>query len=123
MCSSDLNQFTGKVPAAIITKILTYFEVEKEKLPNAETIWHASSDVIESLFGKYKTTAASNKLNGVTPHVLSLCVLTHFEGQKELIYDTIREALQNVSMSDLHDWKNTYLIDNQIVRRQNVLNN
>lgn len=122
-CVDLMNQFTGKVPAAIITKIVTYFEVEKEKLPNAETIWHASSDVIESLFGKYKTTAASNKLNGVTPHVLSLCVLTHFEGQKELIYDTVREALQQVSMSDLNDWKHTYLIDNQIVRRQNILNN
>lgn len=122
-CVDLMNQSTGKVPAPIITKILTYFEVEKEKLPNDETIWHASSDVIESLFGKYKTTAASNKLNGVTPHVLSLCVFTHFEGQKELIYETVREALQQVSMSDLHDWKHTYLIDNQIVRRQNVLNN
>lgn len=122
-CVNLTRQSKGKVPATIITKILTYFEVEKEKLPNSETIWHASSDVIESLFGKYKTTAASNKLNGVTPHVLSLCVLTHFDGQKELIYETVREALQQVSMSDLHDWKHNYLIDNQIVRRQNVLNN
>ena len=122
-CVDLTNQFTGKVPTAIITKILTYFEVEKEKLPDSETIWHASSDVIESLFGKYKTTAASNKLNGVTPHVLSLCVFTHFEGQKELIHETVREALQQVSMSDLHEWKHTYLIDNQIVRRRNVLNN
>ena len=122
-CVDLTNQCRGKVPASIITKILTYFEVEKEKLPNSETIWHASSDVIESLFGKYKTTAASNKLNGVTPHVLSLCVLTHFEGQKELIYETVREALQGVSLSDLHEWKHNYLIDNQIVRRRKVLNN
>ena len=122
-CMDLTNQFTGTVAAPIITKILTYFEVEKEKLPNSETIWHASSDVIESLFGKYKTTAASNKLNGVTPQVLSLCVFTHFEGQKELIYETVRDALQQVSMSDLRDWKHTYLIDNQIVRRQKVLNN
>ena len=121
-CVDLTNQFTGKVPARIITKILTYFEVEKEKLPNSETIWHASSDVIESLFGKYKTTAASNKLNGVTPHVLSLCVFTHFEGQKELIYETVRDALQQVSMSDLNQWKHNYLIDNQVVRRRNVLN-
>ena len=121
-CVDLTNQFTGKVPDRIITKILTYFEVEKEKLPNSETIWHASSDVIESLFGKYKTTAASNKLNGVTPHVLSLCVFTHFEGQKELIYQTVRDALQQVSMSDLNQWKHNYLIDNQIVRRRNVLN-
>ena len=121
-CVDLTNQFTGKVPARIITKILTYFEVEKEKLPNSETIWHASSDVIESLFGKYKTTAASNKLNGVTPHVLSLCVFTHFEGQKELIYETVRDALQQVSMSDLNEWKHNYLVDNQVVRRRNVLN-
>jgi hypothetical protein len=122
-CLTLTNPFTGKVKPTVIAKIISYFKVEKEKLPNSETIWHASSDVIESLFGKYKSTVASNKLNGITPHVLSLCVFTHFEEQKDLIYDTVREALNNVSMSDLDTWKHKYLIDNQVVRRRNVLNN
>jgi hypothetical protein len=122
-CLTLTNPFMGKVKPIVIAKIVTYFEVEKDKLPNADTIWHASSDVIESLFGKYKSTIASNKLNGITPHVLSLCVFTHFEGQKDLIHDTVREALNNVSMSDLEHWKHKYLIDNQVVRKRNVLNN
>ena len=101
---------------------MNYFQLEKDKLPNSETIWHASSDVIESLFGKYKSTIAANKLNGITPHVLSLCVLTHFEGQKELIHDTVRDALSDVSMSDLKTWKHQNLVDNQVVRRRVTLN-
>jgi transposase-like protein len=121
-CLNLTRQFTTKVAPSIIAKIVNYFEVEKQKLPNSETIWHASSDVIESLFGKYKSTVASNKLNGITPHVLSLCVFTHFEGQKELIHDTLRAALSNVSMAHLENWKHSYLIENQIVRRRNTLN-
>jgi hypothetical protein len=121
-CLDLIKPFNGKVKPVVIDKIVSYFKVEKDKLPNCETIWHASSDVIESLFGKYKSTIASNKLNGITPHVLSLCVFTHFEGQKELIYDTLRDALTDVSMSDLKEWKLKYLIDNQVVRRKIALN-
>ena len=58
----------------------------------------------------------------LSTNILSLCVFTHFEGQKELIYETVRDALQQVSMSDLNEWKHNYLIDNQVVRRRNVLN-
>jgi hypothetical protein len=121
-CLTLINPFRGNVKLVVITKIMSYFQLEKDKLPNSETVWHASSDVIESLFGKYKSTIAANKLNGITPHVLSLCVLTHFDGQKELIHDTVRDALSDVSMSDLKTWKHQNLVDNQVVRRRVTLN-
>jgi hypothetical protein len=69
-----------------------------------------------------KSTIAANKLNGITPHVLSLYVLTNFDGQKELTHDTLRDALTNVSMSDLNHWKQQNLVDNQVVRRRVTLN-
>lgn len=120
-CLTMIPPFRGCVKATILDKMEAYLKTEKDKLPNADTIWHASSDIIESLFGKYKSTSASNKLNGITPHVLSLCVLTHFHDDKELIEASVVTALDGISMADLKTWKQEYLIDNQVVRRRNLL--
>ena len=85
------------------------------------TIWHASSDVIESLFGKYKSCKADKPLSGVTPLVLSLCVHTQRDDDKEVRKQDIQNALQSVSMANLSTWKDKHLIENQVVRRKKTL--
>jgi hypothetical protein len=111
-------QYKGsKIPDALIIKIKNYFNNEKEKLPDETTIWHASSDVIESLFGKFKQRAATNKLNGVTPLILSLGLYGQFQEPNDQTKDKVRNALQDVSMTDLKEWKQRYLVENQLVRR------
>ena len=105
----------------LVEKITQYLNKERLKIPNAQTVWHASSDVIESLFGKYKSTKADNPLYGVTPLVLSLCVHTNWNDDKEERRLDIKNALQSVSMADLNTWKNEHLIENQVVRRKKVL--
>ena len=116
-CLIIIQDYTPKIPDELIVKIKSYFNNEKEKLPHETTIWHASSDVIESLFGKFKQRAATNKLNGVTPLVLSLGLYGQFQEPDDQIKDKIRNALQDVSMTDLKEWKQKYLIENQVVRR------
>jgi hypothetical protein len=120
-CLDLIKQYT-KIPASLITKITTYFKEELAKLTDENTVWHASSDIIESLFGKFKQKAASNKLNGVTPLVLSLGLYGEFEQPNLNTKDKIKNALQTVSMADLTTWKQTYLIQNQVVRRRNIFN-
>ena len=119
-CLNLGKQYTS-VPLKLMDKIKTYLKETKEILPDATTIWHASSDVIESLFGKYKQIAAPNKLHGVTPFVLSLCVYTHFDEYENDMANQIKFALENVLIADLGKWKRNYLIDNQVVRRKKVL--
>jgi hypothetical protein len=119
-CLLWVKQYTHRVPTILTLKIEHYFKGEKEKLSDETTIWHASSDVIESLFGKFKHRAATNKLNGVTPLVLSLGLYGQFEENNNLKKDKIKNALQAVSMADLNDWKQRYLIDNQVVRRRKM---
>jgi hypothetical protein len=120
-CLILMYPYADKIPIKLTVKLNTYFKLEKGKLPDATTIWYASSDVIESLFGQYKHRASPNKLHGVTPFVLSLCLYTHFREQDEPIHDKIKKALQEVSMADLDTWKHKYLIDNQVVRRNKIL--
>ena len=96
-------------------KIEAYFKDTKGKLPDATTIWHASSDILESLFGKFKQISSPNKLHGVTPFVLSLCVYTNFDEHTKDMANQIKFALENVFMTDLKEWKQANLIDNQVV--------
>ena len=102
-------------------KVSQYVSKERIKIPDALTIWHASSDVIESLFGKYKSCKADNPLYGVTPLVLSLCVHTHWDDDKEVRKQDIQNALQSVSMATLSAWKSKHLIENQVVKRKKTL--
>jgi transposase-like protein len=120
-CTILGKQYGAPIPTILTDKITAYLKEIKDKLPDATTTWHASSDVLESLFGKYKQIASPNKLNGITPFVLSLCVYTNFDAHSTEMANQIKFALENVSMSDLKVWKHENLIDNQVVRRIKTL--
>lgn len=117
-CTLLMQEYITKIPLVLAVQITTYFKNEAEKMTDEFTLWHASSDVIESLFGKYKQRAASNKLNGVTSLVLSLGLYGQYQQHNDQIKEKTKNALQNVSMADLLTWKQTYLIQNQVVRRR-----
>jgi hypothetical protein len=117
------QKYSSKVPKCLIDKIVGYLKEEKTKLPDDKMLWNASSDVIESLFGKYKYKAASNTLNGVTPLVLSLCVYTHINDDQQQLQNKVKQALETISMVNLTAWKNENLVDNQLVRRRKMFKN
>lgn len=110
----------SKVPLCLSDKIVGYLQQEKAKLPNDKIVWQASSDAIESLFGKYKYKAASNALNGVTPLVLSLCVYTDTNNDQQPLQHKVKQALETISMLNLVTWKKENLVDNQLVRRRKL---
>ena len=120
-CTLLVQQYIMKMPPILVGKINTYFKNEAGKITDKSTSWHASSDIIESLFGKFKQRAATNKLNGVTSLVLSLGLYSRFKEPDDQMKDEIKNALQDVSMADLHTWKRKYLIENQVVRRRKML--
>jgi hypothetical protein len=45
---------------------------EQGKLMDEKTVWHASSDIMESIFGFYKFRKSKNQLNGITLYVFSV---------------------------------------------------
>jgi uncharacterized protein (UPF0335 family) len=116
-CITKSKEYTKQVPKELMAKLVKYFKTEKEKLPNAKSKWNSSSDVLESLFGKYKSRASPNKLNGVTPLMLSLCVHTHFHLQSSLNNSVVKCALESILMRTLKGFSEENLIENQVVRR------
>jgi hypothetical protein len=99
----------------VIQRINKFLENEKSKLPNKDAVWHTCSDIIESMFGKFKYNLPTNPILGVTHSVLQLNLLTQPIGQSE-----IKEALETVFLSDLTLWKQEQLFENQVVRRNTL---
>jgi hypothetical protein len=87
----------------------------------ANTTWNASSDVIASFLGTFKARQADNLLNGITPSVLLLSLLTQIETTKNKVNMNFKAALESVFLTDLAQWKEDNLIENQVVKRNEKL--
>jgi hypothetical protein len=75
-----------------------YLEQEGGKVPEGQS-WLGTSDVIESLFGKYKWFGEKAPHAEVGASVLALPLLT-----VELTAELVREAMVSVSVQDVRDW-------------------
>lgn len=80
--------------------IFKYLTIQSDKLKDGGTFL-ATSDVIESLFGKYKQFSARCPLKEMGQMILTICLSTI-----NLTTDFIREALETTSFIDVEDWLN-----------------
>jgi hypothetical protein len=81
-----------------LTELRNYLQEEGSKVPLTES-WLGTSDVIESLFGKYKWFGEKAPYAEVGASVLALPVLT-----AELTAELIDQAMRRVSVQDVRDW-------------------
>jgi hypothetical protein len=106
----------------IAEQILGWLREEIRKLPSEKTCWNASSDIIESLFGEYKSRKSPNPLHGVTPFVLMLPLHTRIGTKGNLSPFDFKKGLESVFMSDIEQWKKEILLENQACKRIEKLN-
>lgn len=81
-----------------LARVLGYLRAEGCKIPSGES-WLGTSDVIESLFGKYKWLGEKAPYAEVGASVLALPVLT-----TELTAELLHAALSGVSVDQVRDW-------------------
>jgi len=81
-----------------LTELRGYLKEERGKVPAGES-WLGTSDVIESLFGKYKWFGEKAPYAEVGASVLTLPLLT-----VELTADLVREAMSSVTGKDVRTW-------------------
>ena len=79
-------------------QLIHYLEHETQAIP-AETSWLGSSDIIESLFGKYKLFSSKSPLKHMGHLLLSLPLLT-----ANLSTKLVTKALETVSFDDVQQW-------------------
>jgi hypothetical protein len=121
LCLENMNKQLhnkGARVGQVSQSITRYLHEEMGKLTDEKTVWHASSDIIESIFGSYKFKKSKNQLNGITPYVLVLPLLTKMgEGYKPASVD-FKASLEGVFMKDLKTWKEDNLTENLAVKRK-----
>jgi hypothetical protein len=79
-------------------KVIDYLSTESAKVPD-DKILLATSDVIESLFGKYKLLTSANCLKELGKRILTLPLCT-----LSTTYNFIKNALESVSERDVENW-------------------
>jgi hypothetical protein len=105
-----------------IKDCINYLEEEKCKLATSKTVWHISSDILESLFGIYKQRKSPNALNGVTSYVLMLPLLTKSDPESGCVRIDFKNALEHVFLRDIDKWEKDSLSENRTVKRRKILN-
>src|SRR3954453_19592262 len=84
-------------------QVLSFVREEGAKVP-ARQKYLGSSDVLESLFGKYKDLAAHAPCREITANVLMIPLLV-----TSLTADLLREALESVRAQDVEEWLEEHL--------------
>ncbi len=95
-CLKICKEKAYKTIKDVLQRVRQFLETEKSKLPNKKAIWHNCSDIIESMFGKFKYNLPTNPILGVTHSVLQLNLMTQPLEKLE-----IKEALEQVLLSEI----------------------
>jgi hypothetical protein len=98
-------------------QIIQYLNEEVEKLPSSKSCWNASSDVLESIFGVYKSRKSPNSLYGVTSYILFLPLHTRIGTKEKIIDFDFKHSLESVFMREIEQWKRENLSENQVSKR------
>lgn len=93
-------------------KILGYLTQEISGLKSGQTLL-ATSDVLESLFGKYKQFSSRSPFKQISQIFLSICLST-----MNLTTTLVKEALETVRFLDVEDWSSQVLGQSMLSKRR-----
>ena len=110
------KQQISKNALKIIDRILEFVKAQENKLSPCQTVI-GSSDIIESIFGKWKSMAPENSMSGITDKILILPLLT-VKPTNELI----KRALEETHTQQIEEWRNKTLGKTIYEKRRTVLN-
>lgn len=105
----------------LANSIMSYLLEDFLKLENADCVWHCSSDIIESIFGTYKSRKSKNKLNGVTSLVLMLPILTKMNQENGKTNINFKKKLECVFLKEIKQWQEANLTENLTLKRRSKL--
>jgi hypothetical protein len=95
--------------------MLAKVAVEAAKIPT-DSVWLASSDIIESVFGKYKCFTTRGPLKEIGKLLLTIPAFI-----ADLATPLIREAMESVRTIDVEHWATTHLGASMLARRRHAL--
>ena len=95
-------------------QIIEYLTVEANQIP-AEKILLGTSDVIESIFGKYKLFAARRPVKDIGTSILLIPLFTI-----EITTDLVKEAMEAISFIDVNSWAKSIFGISMLSQKRNL---
>ena len=80
-----------------------------------------STDIIESIFGKFKDSKSPNKLNGITRQILFLPIYTKLKNTELAKEFDSKGALEDIRIGDIDAWAKKNLTQNLVQLRRKHL--
>ena len=80
-----------------------------------------SSDIIESIFGRYKARKSTNKLNGVTPYILFVPIYVQLINENQAQRFDFKAALEDKRIGEVEIWARKNLSPNLVQLRTKQL--
>lgn len=117
-----LSLFNGNLCMIELGECINKFLKDEVKKVSKKLIAHNnSSDILESLFGKYKDRKSSNKLYGVTSHILFIPLYTRLMNENIAKCFNFKTTLEDIRINDLRNWRKENLSPNIVVKRTKYL--
>lgn len=117
-CNAILNQskldLTEK-GKSLKPKIINYLEQTFHLVPKSKSLL-CTSDILESIFGKYKNYSSSNQMACVTNLILCIAAFT-----SSLIEEDIVTALEEIKIIDIKKWTKENIGDSVLKTRTSML--
>jgi hypothetical protein len=124
ICINKLIPLTNSVFPRVsraAKECMVYLQEESGKLNAENSIWHISSDILESIFGIYKMRKSPDALNGVTSYVLMLPLLTKLKSEAGSRTIDFKESLEGIFLRDITKWTKDNLSENLSFKRRQKL--
>jgi len=95
-----------------IKKVTQYLAIEVKRLPN-DRAFLATSDIIESIFGKYKIFSDSSPCSEINEMILTLLLCT-----TEFTPDMVLQAMESVQIADVTAWSKEVFGQSMLSKRK-----
>jgi hypothetical protein len=102
---------------SLIAELECFLYNETSTIPSTEN-WLGTSDIIESIFGKYKNFSARTAMKGIGKTILTIPVFT-----STITVEKIKIALESVSIHKLNKWLIENVGESLFAKRKNAFNN
>ncbi len=93
-------------------KVTQYLAIEGQKVPENQTLL-ATSDIIESIFGKYKIFSDSSNCSEINEMILTLLLCT-----TEFTPDLVLQAMESIQIADVTAWSKEVFGQSMLSKRK-----
>ncbi len=93
-------------------KVSEYLNIEGQKVPPERTFL-ATSDIIESIFGKYKIFSSFSTCSEINEMILTLLLST-----TEITPDKVVQAMESIQIADVNAWSKEVFGQSMLSKRK-----